>query len=138
MSLISQIRAIFTNGDLTRNTLSLLALLSDEVDILDKVVTVVVSTTTLTLSRELHHGKTLLFQNAAGCTVTVPNNLEPGFTCILIQDAAGQVTLSAGGGVSFLVTASEAAPYKTADQGSQLGLQQIDQTVRIAVGGNLA
>lgn len=136
-SYLDQLKALFVNGDKTRNVLSILALVADVLDVHDKANISVVSSTTYTLTPD-DNGKTLLFQNAAGCTVTVPNSLGAGFTVLLVQDAAGQVTVAAGAGVSFLVSAAHIAPFKTADQGSQLSLQQLDAQVRVAIAGNLA
>lgn len=58
---------------------------------------VTVSTTTYTvLSSDL--GKTLRFTNAAGCAVTLPNNLPAGFNCLWRHIGAGAVTFAAQAG----------------------------------------
>lgn len=53
-----------------------------------------VSTTTYTLvAGDLNY--LIRFTNASGCTVTLPNSLSTGFQCVLSNDSAGTVTLSA-------------------------------------------
>jgi hypothetical protein len=47
------------------------------------------------------NGKVITLNNANAVTVTVPSGLGAGFSCVLIQQGAGQVTVSAGGGVTL-------------------------------------
>lgn len=47
------------------------------------------------------NGKIVTLTNAAGIGLTVPNTLAAGFGCLLVQGGAGQVTVTAGGGVTF-------------------------------------
>jgi hypothetical protein len=46
-------------------------------------------------------GWTLVFNNAAAVTVTVPKGLGPTFICALVQWGAGQVGFVAGAGVTL-------------------------------------
>lgn len=46
-------------------------------------------------------GKIVELANAASITLTLPNSLATGFNCTLVQDGAGQVTLSAASGASI-------------------------------------
>ena len=48
-----------------------------------------------------HNGKTVTLTNAAAITLTVPNTLPVGFSCLLVQGGAGQVTVTPGSGVTF-------------------------------------
>lgn len=73
----------------------------------------IVSTGTVTLSSALHNGKTLVFTNAAGCTVTVPQDLPLDFSCVIVQRAAGQVFMQAGGAATVI---NRQAYTKTAAQ----------------------
>lgn len=68
--------------------------------------------------------------NAAAITVTVPSTLATGFSCLLRQSGAGQVTVSAGSGA----TARQASGYtKTRAQWSEVSLN-----VRSNSGGSAA
>ena len=59
-----------------------------------------ISATAYTLSDD-HHGKILDFTAAGSVTVTVPAGLPSDFVCGISQGGAGQVTLSAGDGVTI-------------------------------------
>jgi Major tropism determinant N-terminal domain len=59
-----------------------------------------ISTTTYTLT-QADNGFIILFTNAAGCTVTLPaSGIVVGFITHLHQEGAGQVIVTAAGGVS--------------------------------------
>ena len=47
------------------------------------------------------NGKVITLSNGSAVTVTVPSGLGAGFSCVLIQQGAGQVTVTAGGGVTL-------------------------------------
>lgn len=132
MALIDTIRSLF-QGDLARNIYEIVALQTDVMAGVVNSAVSVVDTTTLTLTDD-HNGFTILCTNAAGCTVTVPVALSQGFSCMLVQDAAGAVTLSASG-VTFLASAAVAAPYTTADQGSAIVLTRLPGTRVLICGG---
>jgi hypothetical protein len=60
-----------------------------------------VSTTTYTLvSGDM--GKLKRFTNAAGCTITAPNNLSVGFNCVLEQHTSGTVSVAAASGATLI------------------------------------
>src|SRR6267154_2147974 len=63
-------------------------------------VQVTVSTSTRSLLAT-DAGCILLFTNAGGCALTIPAGLSATFTCVIVQMAAGQVTIAAGGGVTL-------------------------------------
>jgi hypothetical protein len=54
----------------------------------------------LTLTRA-HHGQVILMNNAAGSVITVPETLDPGFWCEIIQNTANGITFSAGSGATL-------------------------------------
>ena len=63
---------------------------------------VTVSTTTLTLDRDLHAGKYLIFTNASGCAVTVPPDEFTLADEVHLRSATdGSVTFSEGSGVTI-------------------------------------
>jgi RNase P/RNase MRP subunit p29 len=83
------------------------------------------------------NGKTIVFTNAAGCTVTVPE-LYQNFSCSFVQDTgAGAVTLAAGTGVTFLAPTSVSAPYTTAEVGATMGITMLS-SVRALVYGAIS
>lgn len=135
MTISDSIRSLF-NGDLARNIYEIIALLFVQQDAVVWSPVVDVSTTTYSLSDD-DNGRILLFSNAAGCTVTVPDSLSRGCSVLLVQDGAGSVTLSAGGSTTFLASAAVTAPYTTADQGSTLSVTKISST-RVLVAGAVA
>lgn len=47
------------------------------------------------------NGKVLVFSNAGAITLNVPSGLLSGFNCLIVQTGAGQVTPTAGGGVTI-------------------------------------
>jgi len=47
------------------------------------------------------NGKVVTLNNANAVTVTVPAGLAAGFSCVLIQQGAGQVTVSGANGVTL-------------------------------------
>jgi hypothetical protein len=63
------------------------------------------------------NGKTVYLNNAAAITVTVPSGLPAGFSCSVVQEGAGQVTLSASS-----TTLRNANGLKTRAQYSVVGL----------------
>jgi hypothetical protein len=46
-------------------------------------------------------GKIKVFTNAGAVTVTLPNNLAEDFWCVIVQQGAGQVTLSPASGATL-------------------------------------
>jgi hypothetical protein len=62
---------------------------------------VVALTSTSPSLADAHNGKTVTLTNAGAITLTVPNTLVDGFSCMLVQGGAGQVTVTAGSGVTF-------------------------------------
>lgn len=61
--------------------------------------TVSETTTSRTLS-DSDNGKVIVCSNSSITTVTIPNGLTAGFSCTLVQSAAGQVTVAVSGGAS--------------------------------------
>ena len=47
------------------------------------------------------NGKVVVLNNASAITLTVPAGLGVGFSCVLVQQGAGQVTVAAAGGVTL-------------------------------------
>jgi hypothetical protein len=47
------------------------------------------------------NGKIVTLNNAAAITLTIPSGLGAGFSCLVIQLGAGQVTVVAGGGATL-------------------------------------
>lgn len=70
----------------------------------------------------------ILCTNAGGCTVTVPDTLPQGFSATFVQDAAGVVALSAGGSLTFLVTATALSPPRSLEPGAVIAITFIDET----------
>lgn len=64
-------------------------------------------------------GKVVVFNNGSAITLTLPNSLQAGFNCTVIQDGAGQVTCSAGSGATLHNRLSHT---KTAGQRAAVGL----------------
>jgi hypothetical protein len=56
--------------------------------------------TTYTLAAA-DNGKVVILNNASAITVTVPAGLGAGFSCVLIQQGAGQVTVTTSGGATL-------------------------------------
>src|SRR5690606_17605781 len=83
-------------------------------------------------------GKLVALNNASAITLTVPETLDPGFSCILYQQGAGAFTVTAGGN-TVLENISSAAT--SAGQYAQVTLfvrANSDGTHAIAViSGNL-
>jgi hypothetical protein len=67
------------------------------------VTTKSVSSYTLT---EADNGKIVVFTSASAVTLTIPANLTPLFTCSLVQYGTGQVTVTAGTGVTLRLRGS--------------------------------
>ena len=65
------------------------------------------------------YGRTLVFTSGAAISVTVPNGLQPGFSCTLIQQGAGQIT------VSGAATVNGRNGLKSAGQYAALGIQNV-------------
>ena len=47
------------------------------------------------------NGRVIVFTSASGVTLTVPSGLDLGFSCSIVQYGTGQVTISAGSGVTL-------------------------------------
>ncbi len=58
---------------------------------------VVLAGTSLTLDDDDHRGKVIYCTSGSAVTITVPSGLPLGFTCTIIQDGGGTVSLSASG-----------------------------------------
>lgn len=82
------------------------------------------ATTDRTLSAD-DRGRVLRFTNAGAITVTLPDNLEAGFSCTIIQRGAGQITFVAAGGGALTNRQSHT---KTAAQHAAVSLM-IDSNV---------
>lgn len=50
---------------------------------------------------ESDNGRVVRFTSATAVAVTVPSTLAAGFSCTIVQEGAGQVTIVAGGGVTL-------------------------------------
>ena len=59
------------------------------------------------------NGKVVTLDNGSAITVTIDTGLGDGFNCLLVQKGSGQVTISAGTGVTVVNRSSET---KTAGQ----------------------
>jgi hypothetical protein len=75
--------------------------------------TITLTATTLTLDATTHNGKIILANSSSAITITVPSTLTAGFNVSVIQQGAGQVTISAGSGATLN---SYGNLYKTAGQ----------------------
>lgn len=64
-------------------------------------------------------GKIVELSNASAITVTLPNSLPQGFSCLVVQSGAGQVTLTAASGATLL---NRQSFTKTAGQNAGLTL----------------
>ncbi len=91
-----------------------------------------ISTTTYTLLSS-DKGKILSFTSSSAVTLTVPSSLGSTFFCTIQQMAAGQVTFSAGGGVTLRVYPSGVT--KTAGQYAQVQLNFTNTTDTYALQG---
>lgn len=65
------------------------------------------------------NGRTVVFTNATGIAVQLPQGLTNGFNCTLIQLASGQVTVTSGTSVTL---DSAGATFKTAKQFAVAGI----------------
>lgn len=63
------------------------------------------SGTTYTLASS-DNGKVLVFTNGSAVTVTIPSGFPVGYNCSIVQYGAGQVTVSAGSGVTLRLRTS--------------------------------
>lgn len=85
----------------------------------------VVTSTTYTLLAA-DHGKHIFFQNSSAITVTVPSGLGTHFSCRIVQDSTGQVTVAAGSGVTlnaysgWVKTAGQHAGATLINKGAEL------------------
>jgi hypothetical protein len=69
----------------------------------------------------------LMFTNAGGCTVTVPDNTLPaGWSCAVVQRGAAVVTFVADGTLTFLVDSLYATPPTTREVGSIMVVTLLD------------
>lgn len=71
--------------------------------------------------------------SATAVTVTVPDTLPVGYTCPILVDGAGMVTVAAGSGVTLV----HAEPPVSRKTGSALAVQVV-ASGRAWVGGDLA
>jgi len=71
----------------------------------------VVTGTSLTLDDDDHRGKFIYFTNGSAITVTVPNTLKIGFTCVLMQDGGGTVSITGSGGTTINGKTSTTGQY---------------------------
>lgn len=61
---------------------------------------IVAATTSYTLT-QADNGKVINCANTGALTITIPNTLTAGFNCMIVQMAAGSVTISAGAGTTI-------------------------------------
>lgn len=61
----------------------------------------VLETTTARTLTSADHGKRIWCTNASATTITVPSGLQAWFECEIVQKGTGQVTVSAGSGVTL-------------------------------------
>lgn len=88
------------------------------------------SGTTYTLTTR-DNGKIVSFTNGSAITLTIPSGLGKGFSCSIVQYGAGQVTISAGTGVTLRLRASA---NKTAAQYAVVSLLSVVADEHIVVG----
>ncbi len=62
---------------------------------------IIIEGTTSLLLSSAHQGRIVRFTNGGSITVTVPDSLVVGFTCTLIQDGDGVVSVIASGGATI-------------------------------------
>lgn len=86
--------------------------------------------TTYTLTQK-DNGKIVAFTSGSAITLTVPSGLGKGFSCSIVQYGAGQVTISAGAGVTLRLRASA---NKTAAQYAVVSLLSVVANEHIVVG----
>lgn len=68
----------------------------------DLNLTIVTESTTTRLLSASDNGKAIIYTNAAGCTVTLPDTLAAGFNCLHIQRGAAQVTFAGSGSMTVV------------------------------------
>ncbi len=90
--------------------------------LLDGVVTQ--SGTSYTLANSDNKSR-MRFTSATAITITLPNNLQTGFACVIIQAAAGQISFSASSGATLRNRQSHT---KTAGQYAVCNLQVISNS----------
>lgn len=81
------------------------------------------------------NGATLEFNNASAVAVTVPTGLGAEFNCLLVQVGAGQVTFTAGGGMTQRQASSLT---KTRAQWSEVTLYVRGSATEYVLGGDMA
>lgn len=83
-------------------------------------------------------GKVVELSNAASIALQIPNNLPVGFSCLIVQAAAGQVTISAASGAT---QRSFGSYNKTAGQWAMVSLyvraNSGGSAAEYVIGGNL-
>ena len=86
--------------------------------------------TTYTLTSS-DNGKVVTLNNGSAITLTIAASLGDGFNCLIVQKGAGQVTLSAAGGVTIANRSSET---KTAGQYATVSVINIGSDTYILSG----
>ena len=93
--------------------------------------TISLTATTLTLDATTHNGKIILANSSAAITITVPSSLTAGFNVSVIQQGAGQVTISPGASATL---SSFNNQYKTAGQYAALSILGLGTSAFIMYG----
>lgn len=94
----------------------------------------VLETSTARTLTAADHGKTIFTTNASATAITVPAGLPSYFECDIVQKGAGQITVSAGSGVTV---SSYSGWRKTAGQQAGLTLRNNGGTDTYWLGGQL-
>jgi hypothetical protein len=94
------------------------SVLAREIGLKAGALIMMIAGTTLSLTND-HHGRVLDFRSSSATTVTIPAGLRADFYCGISQGGAGQVTVTAGDGVTLIESDSQ---FKTAKQHVMLSL----------------
>jgi hypothetical protein len=81
------------------------------------------------------NGRVIVFTNGSAVTLTIPSGLGLGFSCSVVQYGAGQVTVSAGTGVTLRLRTSS---NKTGGQYAVVSLLSVVANEYIVTGDTTA
>jgi hypothetical protein len=81
------------------------------------------------------NGRVIVFTNGSAVTLTIPSGLGLGFSCSVVQYGAGQVTVSAGTGVTLRLRTSS---NKTGGQYAVVSLLSVVADEYIVTGDTTA
>ena len=81
------------------------------------------------------NGRVIVFTNGSAVTLTIPSGLGVGFSCSVVQYGAGQVTVSAGTGVTLRLRTSS---NKTGGQYAVVSLLSVVANEYIVTGDTTA